>query len=125
MYQPDVECILESAVITDAMAIIQSLTQAELPGTFVNLAKLILNKLVSLALRFKATRIDFVGDRYKASSIKNLERSRRVNEVRTIQYNLVGSDHQKLPKQWKKFLASGNNKEQLKASLQSSGNNVR
>ena len=62
--------ILHSAVIVDAMALLQSISTAQLPATFAELASLTLNKLVTLAKKFKATEIDFVGDQYLDCSIK-------------------------------------------------------
>ena len=55
--------------------------------------------------------VDFVCDRYPNESIKNLERDRRA--AKGIQLIRIYSDNQKVPRQWKKFLSSGENKEEL------------
>ena len=67
--------------------------------------------VIKLAQDCRAKRLDFVADRYPALSIKNTERARRATQgVQRV--HIYGQD-QKIPKQWKKFLSSGENKESL------------
>lgn len=102
--------MLQSAVMVDAMAILQAISVSQLPSTFGALAELVLQKLITMAKKFKATRVDFVGDQYNDVSIKNVERVRRTNQSQDI--TIYGPD-QKLPKQWKKFMSGANNKARL------------
>ena len=96
------------------MALIQGLHSSKLPSTFGQFAETVFSRLVALGTSFAAQRIDFVGDRYLEVSIKNVERKRRTENVQTI--TIYGPD-QKLPRQWKKFLSSGKNKESLQRFL--------
>ena len=102
------------SLVVDAMALIQSFPCSKLPSTFGEFADAILKRLLSMSVLFKATRVDFVGDRYMETSIKNIERNRRVASSQDI--SIYGKD-QKLPQQWKKFLGSGQNKEKLQEFL--------
>jgi hypothetical protein len=99
----------DSACILDAMAIIQTLTM--LPEKFGELANHLLIKVIKIAVSCHCKRVDFVCDRYPRQSIKNLERDRRA--IDGVQLINIYSEHQKVPRQWKKFLSSGENKEQL------------
>ena len=95
------------------MAIVQAMLVDQLPDTFGQLAVLLLDKLLCIASAFKATRLDFVGNasEYMAKSIKGIERQRRTaSNMQNI--TLYGSD-QKISNQWKKLLASGDNKSRL------------
>ena len=75
-----------------------------------------LYNFLAWSLRFlNCKRVDFVCDRYPRKSIKNLERDRRA--VNGIQLIRIYSDHQKVPRQWKKFLSSGENKEEFSKFL--------
>ncbi|XP_046864636.1 uncharacterized protein LOC124459156 isoform X2 [Xenia sp. Carnegie-2017] len=56
------------------------------------------------------------GDRYPEISIKNTERAHRAS-VQGVQTVHIFNDAQKIPKQWKKFMSSGKNKESLMAFL--------
>lgn len=96
-----------SAIMVDAMALLQSLTR--IPKTFGELAAHVLSRLLSLAGFHKASRIDFVADRYPDHSIKANERSRRAAQGSTL-VNIYGKS-QPTPTQWKKYLNSGKNKE--------------
>lgn len=111
------EELTETALMVDAMALIQSLSAADIPDTFQQLSNLIIKRLLSLATQFHATRVDFVGDRYFLTSIKGLERNRRGSSV--AQIAIRGGD-QKLPRQWTKFLKCGENKEALLTFLHDS-----
>lgn len=71
--------------------------------------------LVNLAQKWGASRIDFVADRYPQQSIKNAERSKRATQG--VQKVHIFSKDQNLPKQWKKYLSAGENKESLVAFL--------
>ncbi|XP_070535408.1 uncharacterized protein [Ptychodera flava] len=99
-----------TAIIVDAMAMIQM--QSKVPATFGEFASSIFYQLRAIALKSGANRIDFVIDQYKECSIKNAERERRTttgtfNEIRITRPSL------NMPRQVKKYLASGKNKESL------------
>ena len=97
------------ALMLDAMAMLQTIK--DVPQTFGDLAEQILQMIVNCARASQATRIDFVSDRYPAVSIKNLERSKRaLSGVTRIR---IGGSSQKVPRQFKKFLSLGQNKEPL------------
>ncbi len=98
-----------SAIIVDTMALLQSLTR--IPKTFGELAAHVFVWLLSLAGFHKTSRIDFVADRYPDHSIKANERSRRAAQGSTL-VNIYGKS-QKTPAQWKKYLNSGKNKEDI------------
>ena len=98
-----------SAIIFDGMALIQGLKNV--PPTFGELADTILVHMIQLAAKCKATRLDFVTDRYFEMSIKNIERSRRAAGGSEIIH--IYKTDQKTPTQWKKFLSDGQNKEAL------------
>lgn len=98
-----------STLIIDGMALIQALNN--IPATFGELANTILDQVIKLALKYRCSRVDFVTDRYPVISIKNLERSRRAAAGTQI-FHIYGKE-QKTPKQWKKLLADGNNKDIL------------
>ena len=66
--------------------------------------------------------MDFVTDRYPAVSIKNAERLHRAASG-THTVSILG-DQQKVPKQWKKFLSVGSNKERLVECLVQHWRNV-
>ena len=99
----------DNACILDGMAVLQTLTS--LPEKFGELAIQLLSKVTKIALRFNCKRVDFVCDRYPRQSIKNIERDRRA--IDGVQIINIYSEHQKVPRQWKKFLSTGENKEQL------------
>ena len=101
----------ETAVIFDAMAIIQALPKSELPQSFKLLAEMVLKKVKQRARYHKATRVDFVCDRYILPSIKSAEReSRAQNGTQRIK---IAYPDQKLPNQWSKFLSNSSNKNDL------------
>lgn len=62
-----------SAVIVDAMALLQTLPK--IPDRYIDLADLILSAIINQA--GEASRIDFVADQYPSISIKNIEREKR------------------------------------------------
>ena len=110
----------DKACILDAVAMLQTLTA--IPRTFGELAIQLLIKAVNTAVYLNCGRVDFVCDRYPNLSIKDLERDKRpVDGVQVVQ---IYSDHQKVPRQWKKFMASGENKEELVKFLFTSWKNV-
>ena len=84
--------------------------------TFGELCDAIFNSIIKLARHWKATRVDLVGDRYPVHSIKDIERARRAENVGTQKIHIYDKD-QNVPKQWKKFLSLGENKESLMAFL--------
>ena len=71
--------------------------------------------LVALAQQCNASRLDFVADCYPVMSIKKAERCRRAEKG--VQRIHIYSKDQTVPKQWKKFMSSGQNKESLMAFL--------
>ena len=100
---------LNNVLVLDAMAIIQTIKNV--PETFGTLVEELLRRIISHALGGKSTRIDFVCDRYPDVSIKNLERNKRAVGGSTV-IKILGPK-QRVPKQFKKFLAVGRNKEAL------------
>ena len=105
--QPDTNV----ALIIDAMALVQSLSKSQVPDTFGELSSFILHKITQMAKFYKASRVDFVIDRYQDVSTKSYERKRRAADS---SYHLkVYSDAQKVPKQWKKFLRDNHSKNHL------------
>lgn len=106
------EDLIDSTLLVDAMAVIQSMPKSQIIGTFKDLSSHVLQKIVQLSNVFAASRIDFIGDRYLNLSIKQSERQRRTNAHSSQLWTIYG-DNQLLPKQWSKFLNSGTNKERL------------
>lgn len=100
---------VNNALMIDAMALLQTLKS--IPGTFGELAELIVKKLLASAQSSNSTRVDFVCDRYPEVSIKGLERSKRAEAGGTV-VKILGPN-QKVPKQYNKFLSVGKNKEAL------------
>lgn len=101
-----------SACIIDAMAMIQSFVQV--PDTFHMFAQQLLGRIIHTA--GQATRIDFVGDQYPQQSIKLSEHKERATAGQMA--IRITHRNQKCPKQWKKFLSLGANKEGLLKFLQ-------
>lgn len=101
--QVRVKHLAAPALIFDTMAIAQALPKSSLPGTFKALAEFTLNKLKQKARQYKATRVDFVWDRYLSVSIKNVERGNRAQSRRSQRIK-VSYPEQKLPTQWTKYL---------------------
>lgn len=99
-----------NAFIVDAMALIQSMKNKW--ETFGELCNAIFKNVLKLAQQWKSTRVNFVADRYPPISIKQSERSKR-SENTGVQKVRVFNKDQHIPKQWKKFLALGENKESL------------
>ncbi|KAL8571804.1 hypothetical protein ACOMHN_053962 [Nucella lapillus] len=87
--------------IVDGMVLLHSLTA--LPSTFAELADKVLRCLPA------STRVDFVADTYHPDSIKMMERIRR-GQSETF---LLSGPNTKVPRDWKKFLSNGENKNQL------------
>jgi hypothetical protein len=87
--------------VLDGMALLQSMTG--IPSTFGYLA----DKVLSLLPPMK--RVDFITDTYSAESIKASERTRRGQSEKF----LLKGPSTKIPKDWKMFLSSGDNKTQL------------
>lgn len=112
------DCVVDSApdgasVLLDAMAVLQS--TVVVPETYGELADVILARILAIARKFNASRVDMVADRYPQLSIKNAEREKRASGG-TSNVRIYGRD-QKVFKPWKKFLSSGRNKENLVAFL--------
>lgn len=97
------------AIIVDGMALIQQIKHTA--PTFGEFAEHLLLSLIKLAKQFNSKRIDFVTDRYPDVSIKKMEQNRRA--CAGIQKVKIVKASQKTPKQMKKFLALGSNKENL------------
>ena len=81
----------------------------------VNLDRLIMKNLMSYNSRkfpaFHVARVDFVNVRYPEVSVKRVERNKRaVSGATQIR---IGGPSQKVPRQFKKFLGLGENKESL------------
>ena len=77
---------------------------------------------VNIAVYLNCWWVDFVCDRYPDLSIKDLETDRHaVDGMQVVQ---IYSESQKVPHQWKKFMASDENKEELVKSLFTSWKNV-
>ena len=96
-----------AALIVDGMAVLQSIK--EIPATLEELATSVFHSVVPQTTL--ARRVDFVTDRYPDVSIKTPERAKRAS-VGAVKVNITGGG-QKCPKQWKKFLSSGENKRML------------
>lgn len=96
-----------AAWIVDGMAILQSLK--EIPSTFQDLAMTVFDSIAPPSTMARG--IDFVTDRYYETSIKNAERRRRSSQG-SLKVRITGPG-QKCPKQWKKFLRTGENKTSL------------
>ena len=111
----DIHQISQSAVMVDAMAVLQAIPATQLPNTFGGFAAVVLKKLTSIAQRFNARRLDFVGDQYRDNSIKNIERLRRAGDQ--CQDITIYGPEQKLPKKWKTFMSGAANKARLQAFL--------
>ena len=101
--------LTENALILDGMALIQ--TMKHIPDTFGQLLEMILGRILSWPSNLKSTRVDFVCDTYPDISIKSMERSGRAEGGSTV-VRILGAD-QKVPRQFKKFLSVGKNKESL------------
>lgn len=99
----------ENALIIDAMALLQSMKIKS--TTFGELAFEVLTRIVQMASFSNSKRADLVSDRYPDHSIKNFERKKRSQgSVLSVK---IYSGQQKIPCQWKKFLAVGKNKEEI------------
>ena len=98
-----------NALIVDAMAVLQAVKGKW--KTFGEFADTIFAYLVKLARQWNATRLDFVADRYPELSIKNAERKRRA--AQGVQRVHILNKDQCVPKQWKKYMSCGKNKESL------------
>ena len=98
-----------SAIIVDGMALLWLITK--IPTTFKELACKVLGILVNMDNNENTSRIDFVCDQYIIPSIKDSERECRgtTGSVRVQ----IGFAHQKCPKQWNKYLQTGENKNEL------------
>lgn len=106
----DVESLGEgNAIIVDALAVLQVMKGKW--KTFGDFADAVFAYLANLCRRYKAVRLDFVADRYPEVSIKNAERARRAKQG--VQKVHIFSKDQDIPKQWKKYMSSGENKESL------------
>ena len=111
--EKDTECVpnipVGSALMVDGMAFIQQMQKVS--STFGQLAVEILNNLIGFARNCGCSRADFVCDRYPSQSIKKCECECRA--VCGTQVFKITKPEQKTPKQFKKFLAEGSNKEGL------------
>ena len=94
----------------DAMALLQSITQKQVPETFIELAEHIFTIVARNFTNY--SRIDFVADNYPDVSIKNVERGRRSCQRGVLRVT-ISSGSQKSPSQWSKFLSVGSKKAQL------------
>ena len=108
-YGSPVEKNGRAAPLVDAMATIQSLTRPT--GTFQDLAFQILRSVLDTRNHDQLSRVDFVIDRYPSISIKDAERSKHASTGVIVSH--IINAYQRCPKQWKKYLSSGNNKSAL------------
>ena len=106
-----VEIPSRSVWIIDGMAMLQQMSPKNMPHTMGQLADKVLKQLVCLACSNESTVIHFVTDRYPEVSIKNAERQHRA--ASGSQKIHISKPDQLIPKQWKKYLAHGYNKENL------------
>ena len=97
--------------VVDAMATIRKVDIKKLPGerTFLNLAHVLLRRIVNLARGNGSNEIHFVADTYRDQSIKNAERAKRA----AGDSNVMRVYGKAIPLQWNKFLSCGKNKEAL------------
>ncbi|XP_028415026.1 uncharacterized protein LOC114538109 [Dendronephthya gigantea] len=100
-----------SATIIDGMALLQALKTKDIPENFGQLAELLLKKIIAIAVFNKSQRVDFVTDRYPEISTKNVERTSRAASGTNV-FSIL-SEQQRIPRQWKKFMNVGSNKERL------------
>ncbi|CAB4014755.1 Hypothetical predicted protein [Paramuricea clavata] len=119
------DCIVDNfhdacCVLIDAMAVLQSTVLV--PETYGELADDILVRVLAVARKFKASRVEFVSDRYPAQSIKNAQREKRVTQGE-CSVRIYAKD-QKVFKLWKKFLSNGKNKENLVSFLLDTWSNM-
>ena len=91
------------------MALIQTIKH--IPESFGAFVEVMLKRILSLASNVRSKRVDFVSGVYPDVSIKNIERSKRAGNGSTVIRIL--SPEQKVPRQFKKFLSVGKNKEAL------------
>ena len=107
---PLVTCVIgQIALMIDAMALLQTV-QPEFQ-TFGQLSYKILDQIITLSKSFNCVRVDFIADRYPNPSIKDLERAKRASGGSQIIRIFNGPQH--VPRQWKKFMSNGENKEEL------------
>ena len=86
-------------------------TIKHIPESFGAFVEVMLKIILSLASNARSKRVDFLCDVYPDVSIKNIERSNRAGNGSTVIRIL--SPEQKVPRQFKKFLSVGKNKEAL------------
>ena len=96
-----------AALLVDGMAVLQAMK--DIPATFEELPAAVFHSVVPTTTL--ARRVDFVTDRYPDVSVKNPERTKRASQG-IVKVKITGGG-QKCPKQWKKFLSSGENKRTL------------
>ena len=99
-----------AAVLIDGMALLQCLSS--ILATFGELAEKVF-KQVTRSLRAGGSRVDFVTDQYPEISINGGERQRRADARSGPLRTNVTRSNQPTPKQWKRFLTSGENKASL------------
>ena len=102
-----------TALILDAMAVVQAMKEKW--RTFGEFVDTLFSYLLSLVKQWRAVRLDFVADRYTSLSIKNVERAKRA--AQGVQRVHIYNKDQTVPKQWKKYLSCGDNKESLAVFL--------
>ena len=108
---PQILPVDTTAIVIDAMAMLQMLVR--IPDRFGDLAVVVLDGILKASSN--ATRIDFVSDQYPKFSIKNTERDKRGRGGELVVS--ISSPDQFCPQQWKKFMASGQNKTNLMSFL--------
>ena len=99
--------VSSSAFVIDAFALLQMLPKV--PERFVDLSKLVFTTVVRQA--GDAKRIYFVADQYPETSIKDLKHRKR-EDIGKFAVQIT-SPQQFCPRQWKKFMSEGANKNNL------------
>jgi hypothetical protein len=84
------------------MAVLQTLTA--LPLTFGELAMDLLVKVINPAVFSQSGWVDFVCNRYLPQSINDMERHKQAMDGTHV---ICIYGEQRIPRQWKKFMASG------------------
>ena len=98
-------------ILLDAMAVTQS--TVAVPETYGEFPDNILARILAIARMFRASRLDFISDRYPHLSVKNAERERLASPG-TSNLRIYRRD-QKVFRSWKQFISSCKNKENLVA----------
>ena len=105
---------LRTAVIIDAMALIQMVKSAE-AATFGQMAGKYFDIITQILSQDNCTRVDLVFDQYSTMSIKAAERQER-GESLSMEIK-IHNQNTPVPNQWKKFISNPKNKRNLATFL--------